>query len=465
MKNQNIPHINELTDSELTDIILINERNDGFEIDDELINETEQLTREEKIDLVKEVLEANDYTDGWSNEGGKYDILEFFGLNPFSEYYEPIKKKEPIKNPFSDKIKSIEKVIEKSYRKLRELKEQEHEWQTEYNKEWQNLDWASYDENESPRTSGILTFRDELMEQLYNKPFNTVIDFSTMTESQRVALMPKLKEWFNQKIKHTPLTDRILCQFTINRRPFSVPIDSERNMKRLENMFNGSLLYSEENITSGEISGASANISLSIIDSITFKLLEEYKPKKGEVDRKESGFWKWRLSEKWHELEPLTSRYQIFTSLVDKQGKGRYELGYNCLCYACLMAGVSNEKVAEMSHLIGCSYVNVSHLHELGKAVNVRFTARYVKRFDGKVEQAEHREKDPKGSQGKAHGKRIKYFGALENYTHTVDLITYKNHWFLYEKVPITSYYINNYEAINENGVINHSKNVLQFIK
>ena len=70
MKNQNIPHINELTDSELTDIILINEQNDGFEIDDELINDTEQLTREEKIDLVKDILKANDYSDGFSKEGG-----------------------------------------------------------------------------------------------------------------------------------------------------------------------------------------------------------------------------------------------------------------------------------------------------------------------------------------------------------------------------------------------------------
>ena len=96
MKNQNIPHINELTDSELTDIILINEQNDGFEIDDELINDTEQLTREEKIDLVSSLGNFGDTRhcgivkpDGtWDVYNGNVRFKDKDGSDLFFKYWD-----------------------------------------------------------------------------------------------------------------------------------------------------------------------------------------------------------------------------------------------------------------------------------------------------------------------------------------------------------------------------------------
>ena len=63
--------LNQLTESELTDIILTEFQNNGDEIDDEIIKAIEELPHKDKIIVVKEILESNmqDLKDHLAKQG------------------------------------------------------------------------------------------------------------------------------------------------------------------------------------------------------------------------------------------------------------------------------------------------------------------------------------------------------------------------------------------------------------
>ena len=95
-----------------------------------------------------------------------------------------------------------------------------------------------------------------LMKSLYDKPFGT--DIPLMSEQ----LAPLLKEWYEAKIRSNELSKKIGIEFTVSGRTFFWPLHNEKTLEKINNMFNGSFLYSVDDIPSS-ISDGEAAISLS----------------------------------------------------------------------------------------------------------------------------------------------------------------------------------------------------------
>ena len=120
-------------------------------------------------------------------------------------------------------------------KRIEERKKQE-DWNNNYNEEWKEIDYTDDIPEDKPE-GGIINFtgeHDKLLTKLYQQPFNTHINFDELTEDQKTDLMPKLKQWYEKTIKHTPLTKRIMVNFTIDRRPYKVPIDASDNMAYID---------------------------------------------------------------------------------------------------------------------------------------------------------------------------------------------------------------------------------------
>ena len=136
-----------------------------------------------------------------------------------------------------------------------------------------------------------------LMKSLYDKPFGTDIPLIAMTIPQCEQLAPLLKEWYEAKIRSNELSKKIGIEFTVSGRTFFWPLHNEKTLEKINNMFNGSFLYSVDDIPSS-ISDGEAAISLSYMDNIRFILVSEYQKKDNERSHHPSAFpylYSWNL--------------------------------------------------------------------------------------------------------------------------------------------------------------------------
>ena len=280
-----------------------------------------------------------------------------------------------------------------------------------------------------------------LMKSLYDKPFGTDIPLIAMTIPQCEQLAPLLKEWYEAKIRSNELSKKIGIEFTVSGRTFFWPLHNEKTLEKINNMFNGSFLYSVDDIPSS-ISDGEAAISLSYMDNIRFILVSEYQKKDNERSHHPSAFFEYRLKDSFSEFEEILSKYQIFTHLDnDKHNKCREELKYNCLVYALKSKISDNDTLAKMSNY----FINISHipsrmLTDFCKTFNISIVLYTI---------------DDKNRLRKANDKNGGRFGD-EHAQYSFTIATFKNHYFVYEDVPVNRYYLNHMADIKEYAVAHH---------
>ena len=153
-----------------------------------------------------------------------------------------------------------------------------------------------------------------------------------------------------------------------------------------------------------------------------------YTTKAGERSHKPSAFFEYRLKHEFNEFEEILSKYQIFTHLDnDKHNGSREELKYNCLIYA-LSSKISDvDTLAKMSnYFIGISHIPSHMLTDFCKTFNINIVLYTY---------------DEKGVMRTLNTKNHGRFGD-KNASETFTPATYKNHFFIYEQVPVSNYYL-----------------------
>ena len=277
-----------------------------------------------------------------------------------------------------------------------------------------------------------------LMKTLYEKPFDTDINLKSLSFVDCIDIAPRLKQWFEDKIKNIPLNTKIGVVLTVNGEDIFWTLNNEHVMNKLKQMFNGDFSFSSEQLPSLR-SDDDTNINITWIDNIKFVIIPEYNKKKGERSNHPSAFFEYRLNDEYNEFEQLLSKYQIFTRLDDDKHKHcREELKYNCLIYA-LSSKISDvDKLAQMSNY----FVNISHI-PTNKLTD------FCKHFNINIMLYSYNDK---GKLDKLNKKNGGVYGD-KNAPITFTLATFKNHYFIYEQVPVSNYYLQHREDIRKYAI------------
>ena len=369
-------------------------------------------------------------------------LINFFDIEPDKE---PVVKQ----NDWRDEIKlfnkterqkqidKLEHELEKKTRELIKLRQEEKEWQEEYKKEWNDAYKWNIDNYKSGSTvhSNIKPL-DQLMTDLYRQPFDTKISFISFQNNERQLLGERLKQWYEKEIEgKRDLKDRIVVDFWLlngehKRRTL---IDCE---KQIKGMFDGNYVFSVDEITSGIDSDETTPFYMSMFTSIVFKLLD--KPVKTNTrDKHESGFFPYRLTEKFKDFAPLLERYQIYYRM-NQSDRALKESNTNCFVHVCKLCGVDNETAYNIAKFTDDRrYIGVNELTEISNAYpNVCFRVRKIS-SNGRIQIMNEKNKQ--------------IYGKKTDESIVVEICEYEKHYFVWDdNVPVNLFYIKNFDACNE---------------
>ena len=143
-----------------------------------------------------------------------------------------------------------------------------------------------------------------------------------------------------------------------------------------------------------------------------------------------------------HNLPSVVVEYlkqlQIFDTLNDDNNKQRKELNDCCFVYALKQTGEYSETTLNQIRLrINTRYLSNSAVEDLCNEFKIHFKLNYID-VNNKSEKIKHKNK--------------KYFGVSEDkaeHKHIFNI--YNKHYFIEERTPFTSYYINNMNTLPTN--------------
>ena len=403
----------------------------------ELWNNIYKIPANSKREIIKNI--GHQYQEGrgqvYNNTEIIYDWLTknnfrgeptLEGINEYiEEFFHP---KYETEDYFEERIPEIDDTEE-----IKQLEEQREEIDKQI-KELRKNEIRKKEQQEQIKQREEETVNN-LMKSLYEKPFETDIPLIGLSLSECEKLAPLLKKWYEEKIKTNELNKKIGIEFTVNGHKFFWPLNNEKTLEKINNMFNGSFAYSVDQIPNS-ISDDETQINITWMDNIRFVLVSEHQKKEGERSHKPSAFFEYRLKPEYKEFEEILSRYQIFTHLDNEQhNKCREELKYNCLIYALKSQIEDKDTLAKMSNY----FVNISHIPS-------HMLTDFCKTFDLNIVLYSI---DEKGRLRKANDKNGGKFGG-NNPQYTFTLATFKNHYFIYEEVPVNKFYLNHMEDIKK---------------
>ena len=366
--------------------------------------------------------------------------------------------------PFTDKINSIKATVERQLRKLKDLEQQEKEWKIEqeqlakinndYEDAYNDFYMLPSEQQifKSPPNKvtfmpasklsfdEYLTNAEKRIAKAYNQPFNTVIDLMDLTTEDKLEMGRSLKEFYETHIKTAQLNSKILVGYFVNGEWIYRPLDNQQVKETLEKMLNGNYVFSCESIPKIG-SDTEVNLSLSFIDAITFKLVENVKSD-GERSGHSSAFFPYRLKKEWKPFKAFLKRYQIGCSLYSfKHNKPKEWTKYCCLIYALQQKYPDEtELFEEMARKFdGNKYIDTYKLTEIGNIFSIQFTVY---------------KKDSNGKNRKANDSNAGKYGP-DNAKYTVEVCIYENHFMIFDKdIPCSAFFIKHYLEVIKNKPI-----------
>ena len=370
-------------------------------------------------------------------------------------------------SPFTQQINTIRATIEKQLRKMRELEQQEKDWndrqqelkqlQDEYNDAYG--EYYSYDDNKVWYDSMETLFRKdkpaantfhkiEFMSEPYKRisransfPFDTIIRLDNLTDDERNEMGIRLKEFYDKNIKSQPIDSKILVGYFVDGEWMTRPISNESVRKVLENMLKGDYVFSCDSVnTIVNFSDPETFISLSFIDAIKFQIVTDDKVE-GERNReKPSGFFPYRLKPEYKQFEVFLNELAIGCDLYDYDKKCMQSwLKQCCLVYAISQIYPNETELLENINrlLNGSVYIAADKLTEIGNTFSIQFIVRSRDNKEGKLQ------KGNKANDGLYGPKDAKY--KVE-----IDRIEY--HYFIHKMYPCSTFFIKNYDEVMDYG-------------
>ena len=362
-------------------------------------------------------------------------------------------------SPFQDRINSIKATIEKQLTRLKELeardklwKEQhekpEEEEQPEQPKQPEPKEKPEPQPQPEPKEEDPITEPTKRIEKAISQPLDTIIELDNLTDEEKNEMGLLLKAFYEEHIKSLDLSQKILVEYYVNGEWITRPLDKKEVKEQLEKMLDGNYVFScDELKTVG--SDVETEIHLSFIDAIRFRALTHEKLM-NERKRRPSAFFPKRLKPEFKWFKTFLRPLAIGCNLYSTKHRGPKKwVKYCCLVYAIQQAYPEQTTLLEEVNrkLDSNRYISSDKLTEIGNIFSIQFTLRSKDNKEGMTK------KGNKANNGIYGPKEAKY---------KVDLARYNNHYFLYQILPISTFFIKHYSEIIKNNPIRDQEDFLE---
>ena len=292
----------------------------------------------------------------------------------------------------------------------------------------------------------------KIVERLYKDPFHTKVIFAEYNEeigrteimpvSQQNMLMPRIKKWFEEVILTQPVNKKMWYKFMINGQWRTRNLHDIETRELFYNMLNGSRVFNLEDYNDKDGFYKQFELPpLQLIDAFMITTIDENalrksRSKKDAVNNThESGFFEYSLKQEYIQLECFTKELQIFNKLTDDSNKKlRKELRMPCIVYALSTVIDDEDTLMKIHNRIATDYLDIKHLRPIFEEFSINGTVRYLRDDDNTLR--------------KSHTKNNNTIGP-KNAKYHIDLISFRNHYFVYKTIPLNLFYIRHYNEVN----------------
>ena len=291
------------------------------------------------------------------------------------------------------------------------------------------------------------TFKKRI-ERFESKPFEGFLDLKNLTDEQTIEIGETIRRIYESKIKSRALSEKLLVGYIVNGIENWRPLDNYQVRVSFERMIEGNYLFSVDDISSN-LSDPEAKIYLSFFEGIGFRIVRDnYSGKRS--SHHNQAFFPYRLKKKAKVLKVITLTYALGYYLWSKKHKCPKKWVKEC----CLIWAIkqyfyrmnksetlTNEQstlLNNISHDIDTNrHISTSGLKTIGETYQIKFIV--------------HAFEDRAGKSQKQNQFRGGFYGS-SNPIYTIELGYIENHCFLFEEVPISHYFLKNFDEIMEFG-------------
>ena len=277
---------------------------------------------------------------------------------------------------------------------------------------------------------------DAIMKKLYDSPEYWHINFEQLTNRGRELIFPALHNFFNTIVKNFSVTNQYKLRFKVNNEWRTLPLTSENFNKLMENFTKKHFIFDMDDVKP-EYFYEKGSMELPEWSLFSQLIFSKTKNVRSNADRGGS-FFQFLVKESCpKEIVKYLTRLQIFDNLANNKGTQRKELDDCCFIYALQQTGSYDEETLNQMRLrINNRYLSNSAINNLCQEFKIHISVSYINE--------DANSKNKKKSLGK--NSYIGVEKAEPNRTHKFNI--YEKHYFIEEKTPFSTYYINNLTSL-----------------
>ncbi|MBQ8206642.1 MAG: hypothetical protein IJZ77_04190 [Bacilli bacterium] len=280
---------------------------------------------------------------------------------------------------------------------------------------------------------------EKIMNKLERNPTKWIVDFKPLNAKSKLDLLSRLKDFFETYISELQESKQYKFSFEVFGKWYSKPFTPELYRVLMDNFTKLHFVYDFGEPLKEYISNPEIN---EIPEWSYFTAIGFSKQTKDELGNNDRGghFFKYLVENITPGLAKYLKRLQIFESLTIK-GKVRKELNDCCFVYALKQSNIPLDVINKIKLAINTRYLSPNKIHKLFSNNLIHCLITYIEEGNGKNTCQKLR--------SLVDGKRFNYLGVPKKQAkYIVNLACFEEHFFVEEKSPFSTYFIDHYDEI-----------------
>ncbi len=287
---------------------------------------------------------------------------------------------------------------------------------------------------------------EEIMTNLYKNPDNWEINFEQLNNQGRTLLCPKLAKFFDDVVSHHEMNRQYLISYCVNRQWHTMPLIPENYNQLRQNLTRSNFIFSIDK-TPAEFfydKGAQKVPAWSLFSGIRFyrnPRVDTYSDRGGE-------FFSYLVKEQVPQcIKDYLIKLQIFDKLTDDRNKFKQRSELNDCCFVYALSQTDDYSIEELNQIrlrIQNRYLSQNAINQLCSEFKIHLKLTFIDEdFEGRNKK--------QTVKPYSNSKRKNYLGVEKdeaNHIHHFNI--FQKHYFIEEKTPFSTYYMKNYEEIND---------------
>ena len=276
------------------------------------------------------------------------------------------------------------------------------------------------------------------MFKLENNPIKWIVDFKPLNAKSKLDLLIRLKDFFETYIADLTESKEYKFSFEVFDKWYSKPFTPELYRTLMDNFTKLHFVYDFGEPLKEYISDPEINE----IPECSYFTAIGFSKQKYELGNNDRGgdFFKYLVENVTPGLVEYLKRLQIFESLTINN-KVRKELNDCCFVYALKKSNIPLDVINKIKLAINTRYLSPNKIHKLCANNLIHCLITYIEEGNGKNTCQKLR--------SLVDGKRFNYLGVpKKNAKYIVNLACFEEHFFVGEKSPFSTYFIDHYDEI-----------------